>query len=48
MQNCLVVLGDFNVHTMAPGLVAAQDFMAAMATMGLSLLIMAPLHATGT
>uniref|UniRef100_A0A803TC32 Reverse transcriptase domain-containing protein n=1 Tax=Anolis carolinensis TaxID=28377 RepID=A0A803TC32_ANOCA len=43
----LIVLGDFNVHAEANLSGAAQDFMAAMATMGLSQLISGPTHSVG-
>ncbi|XP_053154385.1 uncharacterized protein LOC128345841 [Hemicordylus capensis] len=43
----LIVLGDFNVHAEAPLVGAAQDFMASMATMGLSQLVSGPTHVAG-
>lgn len=43
----LVVLGDFNLHTEADFSGVAQDFMAFMASMGLSQIIAGPAHYAG-
>uniref|UniRef100_A0A803SSU4 Reverse transcriptase domain-containing protein n=2 Tax=Anolis carolinensis TaxID=28377 RepID=A0A803SSU4_ANOCA len=43
----LIVLGDFNVHAETTLTGAAQDFMATMATMGLSQLVSGPTHRAG-